>query len=139
MEGLRCQIEKDLHEALEGEWGLPVELTTPDGKTQKYSVNNPSELLKGQVLYFSKVENPEVGSVIVNQPCVTLRISSLIKTPQASEKWLIRMPISPRPPYVFQSFAFTCDRFPESGTDIGFIRIYPEKIEQDGAGPTPIS
>jgi len=131
MENLRAQIEADLHESLEGEWGLPVELTNPDGQTQRMSMNNPTELLKGQCLYFSRQENPATGEmIIVNQPVVTLRISSLIAEPRPGEKWYIKFPTFPRAGAPMRSWVFTPTKAPEHGTDIGFIRIYPQRIEQ---------
>jgi hypothetical protein len=131
MENLRAQIELDLHESLEGEFKIAVELTSPDGVKQIYSKNNPSELLGGQVLYFSKRADPETGEIIVvNQPVVTLRISSLTTVPKAGESWYIKMPISPEIGAAKERFVFTATRSPEHGTDIGFIRIYPQRIEQ---------
>ena len=131
-ENLRAQIEADLYESLEGEWKLPVELTSPDGETQIYSANDPDELLGGQVLYFSRRENPETGEVmIVNQPVVTLRMSSLDRVPADGETWYIKMPISPVEGAPMRSFVFTATRAAEHGTDIGFIRLYPQRVEQD--------
>ena len=131
MINLREQIERDLADSLEGEWKVPVELTTPDGQRQIYSVNNPSARLGGQVLYFSRQENPVTGeAMIINQPVVTLRVSSLIRIPRAGETWFIRMPVSPRPGADWESFVFTHDRNPEDGADIGFIRIYPQRAKQ---------
>jgi hypothetical protein len=137
VEDLRAQIEIDLHESLEGEWKMAVELTSPSGETQKYSKNNPDELLGGQILYFTRRENPNTGEIeVVNQPVVTLRISSLNIVPQNGEKWYIKMPISPVANTEKESFVFTPTRSIESGTDIGFIRIYPQKIINTGS---PIS
>jgi len=139
MDNLRAAIESDLHESMESEWGMPVELTSPDGETQRFSLNNPLELLKGQVLHFSRRENPDTGEpVVVDQPVISLRISSLIRVPQAGERWFIRFPISPRPGAAYVSRIFTPDRSPEHGSDIGFMRIYPQKID-GGTGPEPIS
>lgn len=131
-ENLRAAIESDLYESLESEWKIPVELTSPDGERQIYSANNATELLGGQVLYFSRSENPETGEMmIINQPVVTLRISSLERVPQDGETWYIKMPISPVRGAPKISFVFTPTRASEHGTDIGFIRIYPQRIEQD--------
>jgi hypothetical protein len=131
MENLRAQIESDLHESLEGEWKMPVELTSPDGQVQRYSLNNSSQLLGGQVLYYSRREDPETGeSIIINEPVVTLRISSLIRVPRAGENWYIKMPISPIEGALKERFVFTPTRSPEHGTDIGFIRIYPQRVEE---------
>jgi hypothetical protein len=140
MENLREAIEHDLYDALEREWKMPVEITSPSGETQRYSLNNPSELLGGQVFYFSRRENPETGEpIVINQPVVSLRISSLIRVPKAGEKWFIRMPISPARNAPKVDFCFTSDRAPEHGTDIGFMRIYPFKIDDETPGPVPVS
>lgn len=132
MENLRATAEKDLYESLESEWKMPVELTSPNGIRQIYSANNPTELLGGQVLYSSRRENPETGEVIVvNQPVVTLRVSSLVRIPKAGEKWYIKIPTGYEPNAVKQSFVFTPDRSPENGTDMGFIKLYLQRISQD--------
>jgi len=130
MENLRAAIEKDLHDSIESEWKMPVELTSPDGEKQIYSLNHPDELLGGQILYFSQRENPITGGMeIINQPIVVLRISSLIRVPRQGETWYIKMPISPIEGAEKISFVFTPTRAYEHGTDIGFIRIYPQRIE----------
>jgi hypothetical protein len=141
MESLRATCERDLHETLEGEWKIPVQLTSPDGQTQIYSVNDPSELLGGQVLNFSRRENPETGeTTIVDQPVISLRISSLTRVPLAGERWFIRFPISPRPGAPLVSRVCTSDRSPEHGSDIGFLRLYVQKVDQSaGPGPEPES
>ena len=132
MENLRSTAEKDLYESLESEWKMPVELTSPSGIKQVYSANNPTELLGGQVLYSSRRENPETGEIIVvNQPVVTLRVSSLVRVPQAGETWFIKIPVSPIAGAPKHSFVFTPDRSPEHGTDMGFIKLYLQRISQD--------
>lgn len=139
MENLRAKLESDLKDCLEGEWKAEVELTNPDGETQIYSKNNPTEKLGGQVLYFTRRLDPATGeAVVVNQPCVTLRITSLDRVPASGEKWFIKMPIAPQAGAAKQSFVFTPTRAIEHGIDNGFIRIYPQKIE-DINHPGPIS
>lgn len=139
MENLRQTMERDLGDCLEAEFKMPVELTSPDGETQIYSVNNPSQRLGGQVLYFSRRVNPETGeTIVINQPVVSLRISSLARVPREGERWFISMPIAPTANALWRQFVFTPDRAPEHGTDIGFIRIYPQRIEQE-ANPEPVS
>lgn len=136
MENLRQQIEADLHESIEGEWKVPVELTSPDGVKQIYSKNNPTELLGGQVLYFSRRDNPSTGEVVVvNQPVVTLRVSSLDRVPMSGETWAVKIPISPAPGAPEISFLFTATRAPEHGTDIGFIRLYLQRVGDISPGP----
>lgn len=131
MENLRAAIESDLHDSLEGEFGMAVEITSPNGETQIYSLNDPLELLKGQVLYFSRQVDPETGeTIVVNQPVVSLRISSLEVVPQPGENWYIKMPISPVQGAEKQSFVFTPTRSIEHGQDIGFLRFYPQRVEE---------
>lgn len=131
MENLRAQIEKDLGESMEGEWKIDVELTDPDGNVQTMSANDATKTLGGQVLYFSQPADPLTGEqTIVNMPVVSLRISSLDRVPANDEKWFIRMPISSLAGADKVSFAFTGTKAKEHGTDIGFIRLYPQKIEQ---------
>jgi hypothetical protein len=142
MENLRAAIEADLADSLEGEWKMAVELTSPDGVEQIYqkdAAHIPANLLGGQVLYFTRRVDPNTGeNVIVNQPVCTLRISSLDRVPQDGEKWYIKMPTSPVAGASYGKFVFTPTRPTEHGTDIGFIRIYPQRIEQEG-GAGPIS
>ncbi len=138
MENLRAAIEKDLNDSLESEWKIDVELTSPDGEKQTKSKNDPAETLGGMVQYFSQRENPVTGEIeVVNQPVVSLRISSLDRVPEQGEKWYIKMPISPVAEADKVSFVFTPTRAFEHGTDIGFMRIYPQKIESEGV--TPVS
>ena len=130
MENLRETVELDLLETLEGEFSMRVELTTPEGQTQRYSMNDPDKFLTGQVLYFSKQENPVTGEpMIVNQPIVILRLSSLIREPQAGETWYIKFPKSPVFGAEMLPWVFTPDKSPEHSTDVGVIKIYPQKIE----------
>ena len=129
MENLRAAIEKDLGDSLEGEFKIEVELTAPNGQTQIYSKNNPTAKLGGQVLYYTHIENPTTGEqIVVNEPVLSLRISSLNIVPKSGETWHIKMPTSPVAGAVKKDFVFTATRAIESGTDIGFIKIYPQRI-----------
>jgi len=137
MENLRAATENDLHDSLEGEWKIPVELIDPDGNVQNMSALNPLETLGGQVLYYAKQMQPESGEpVVVYQPVVTLRIASLRRVPVPGERWIINMPIGPRVGDPIYSFPFGVDKSLMHGTDIGFIRFYPQRIDQ---GSEPIS
>ena len=132
MINLRTQIELDLADTVEAEFKMPVQLTGPDGITQVYKKDSITDLLGGQVLYTTRRVNPETGEVIiVNEPVVTLRISSLNRVPQNGERWYIKFPVSPVVGATYQSFTFTPTRATEGGQDIGIIKIYPQRIEQD--------
>jgi hypothetical protein len=132
---MRAQIEKDLGVTLEGDYGLPVELTGPDGEEITTSANsvdpqNP-EPLYGQVLYTTTRMNPDTGEeMVVNEPVVVLRRSSLSRIPEPGENWFVRFPKDPDRTAELSDFAFTPDRAPEGGRSIGFIRLYPHKAEQ---------
>jgi hypothetical protein len=135
VENLRYQIEQDLHESVEGEWKIPVELTGPDGITQTHSANNTDELLGGQMLNFTSPEDPITGeATIVNNPILVIRISSLDRVPANGEKWYIKVLYSE----IFdnkldESFVITKTRAKEDGSDIGFVRLYMRQVESTGS------
>ena len=127
---LREQVEKDLGESLESEWGLPVVLIDPDGVKYDTSASDPVKSLVGQVLYGKKEFNPDTGQdVYINTPIVTLRVTSLARVPVNGEKWGIKIPTSPSTTAPLVDFIFN-GRPLEGGTSLGFIRIYPQKAEQ---------
>lgn len=131
MENLRQAIENDLGDSLEGEFKVNVVLISPDGEEQHYSLLDPISELGGRVQYYSVQESPTTGQpVVVDQPIVCLRIASLIRVPQPGERWIIKMPVSPRVGASISSYSFNVDKSPMHGTDIGFIKFYPQKMEQ---------
>ena len=136
MLSLREQIEKDLDISLEnGGWGLPVELTGPDGIEIKTSANSPDPAaplsLMGQVLYTTVRVNPATGEeMVANAPVVVLRRSSLARIPEDGEKWFVKFPKDPSLTADLEDYAFTPDRASEGGRSIGFIRLYPTKVTQ---------
>lgn len=132
-ENLREQLEQDLGESLEGEWGLPVVLIGPDGVKYDTSANDPTKSLSGQVLYGKKEFNPDTGQEIyINNPIVTLRISSLARVPQNGEIWSIQIPTTPSTTAATSTFIFN-GRPLEGGASLGFLRIYPHKAVQADA------
>jgi len=137
MESLRETAEQDLYDCIESELGTVIELTSPDGATQKYSANNPTELLRGSIRMYSRGENPETGEpIVVDKPSVTLRTSSLTRVPAPNEKWFIRFATSPVHGAPMKQFLFSIDRAYEKGTDLGIIKIMPQTIENDTVIPT---
>jgi hypothetical protein len=132
MENLRHRIEHDLGQSLEGEWGVPFELTSPDGQIQRYSLNQPGEQLVCQALNFSRRENPSTGeTMVVDQPVISVRLSSLIRVPSAGETWYIKVFWSRVGLGSDMKYLFSSDRAPEHGTDIGFMRMYLQRIDSD--------
>lgn len=130
--GLRADIELDLAETLEDldDFGLPVELVTPDNVTQTYSANDPTKLLSGQIIYDTFVDVPETGArVTIHKPVVTLRRSSLVRVPVNEESgWLVRIPSTPR--QGASIITYTIEEATEDGNAIGFIRLYLVRIRQ---------
>lgn len=127
---LRKQAEADLATTLEKEWGLPVVLISPDGEIINTSVNS-GEVLVGQVLYDTVMTNPATGEpVIVNNPIVTLRRSSLSRVPAPGEKWIVKIPITPDPDASLTEFVVSPTRSSEGGRSIGFIKLFLRKAKQ---------
>lgn len=127
---LREQLETDLGQTLENEWGLPVILIAPDGVKYGTSANDATKPLTGQVLYGKKEFSPDSGQEIyINTPIITLRISSLARVPQNGETWSIQIPTTPSTTAAKSTFIFK-GRPLEGGASLGFLRIYPHKAVQ---------
>jgi hypothetical protein len=128
---LREQIEADLEVTLEGDFGLPVVLIAPDGAKQTLKKDATTPLL-GQIIYDTRIENPETGQeIIVHKPVVTLRRSSLERIPESLEKWVVKIP--PVPQYITdeeQMISFSLEDPKEDGGSIGFIRLYLKELDQ---------
>jgi hypothetical protein len=126
---LREQIEADLEDTLEGDFGLPVILIAPDGTIYDKSANQPTEDLMGQILYDTSVLDPDTGiEIIVHKPVITLRRSSLTVVPQDGEDWAVQIPITPSLTATKETFKL--ERPVEEGGAIGFIRLYLMRAEQ---------
>ena len=121
---LREQAEADLAVSLEDQtagFGLPVELIGPDGT--RYTG------LVGQVLYDTTEVNQETGApLIVHNPVVTLRRSSLTVVPVNGEDWACRIPITPSTTAALATFMV--EQVSEDGGSIGFIRLYLTRAAQ---------
>ncbi len=127
---LREQVESDLAESLEGDFGLPIELVSPDAVIINTRQSDGAQL-KGQVLYNSKNVDVETGlPIVVNNPVVTLRRSSLSRIPVAGENWIVRIPKNPSETDTLIDFAIDPSRPPESGQSIGFIKLYLRAVQQ---------
>lgn len=127
---LRERVERDLEKSLEGDFSLPVELITPNAViiNTRQSDGTP---LKGQVLYNSKDVDVETGlPIVVNNPVVTLRRSSLSRIPVAGEKWVVKIPKNPSETDTLITFAIDDSRPPESGQSIGFVKLYLRAVKQ---------
>lgn len=122
MVNLREQCESDLAFSLEGAWSFSIELTSPDGEVNSY---------KGQILYDVVRTDPVTGDpVILNDPIVVLRKSSLSRVPIAGERWYVRIPVEPSVTAPLNNFIIDSTKPPEGGGSLGFIRLYLTKAIQ---------
>jgi hypothetical protein len=129
--GLREIAEQHLNITLEGRFGLPVELIGPDGIPQIYSENDPTTLLQAQVLYDTTVQNPETGEeVIIPEPNISLRRSSLVRIPLAGEHWFIKIPETPSATAPKEEYVLSSDLAPQDGRSLGIVRLYLTKAKQ---------
>lgn len=130
MPGLRTRAIADMKRLNLRDWSDIVELTDPDGN--RYTTDNETgETLKAvQILYDYRRVNPMTGEeIIVNEPVVTMALSSLARVPQAGETWFIKIPTETGST-TLENFLLTPDRSPEGGKSLGFIRLYPIKAGQ---------
>ena len=130
MPNLRELAESDLDTTLEGDYGLPVELTDPDGVI--YTTKKDStDLLMGQILYDTVLVDPAtLEQMTVNLPIVSLRRSSLDRIPLAGETWHVRIPVTPSLTATKVDFLISGDRAHGGGASIGFIKLYLQKATQ---------
>ena len=130
---IRAQILDDLAITLEdGDgYGLPVELTGPNGQTQVFKKGSTTEKLMGQVLYNTFSFNPDTGEdMVADDPIVVLALESLDVIPQNNETWLIRIPGNPRPDAQMVSYVRTPTKAMKFNSSIGFVRIYLSSVQQ---------
>lgn len=120
-------LETDLGTTLESDFAAPVTLITPDGLLLNTSLHGGP--LLGKVQYDYKRQEPSGEIVVVKEPLVILRISSLSRAPKGGEKWLISIPTSPADPTP-RTFVLDESQAPERADTIGFIRLFPKKAVQ---------
>lgn len=129
MINLREQAEKDLAFTLEGDFKLPVVLWGPDGLKQDKSANDITSDLGGMIQYDSVRMNPESGEqMVVNEPIVVLRRTSLTRIPLPGEKWVVQIPTTPSVTATKENFMISAARSPEGGGSVGFIRLYLQRV-----------
>jgi hypothetical protein len=128
---LREQVENDLSVTVEGtDWGLPVTLISPDGITQTLKKDS-TDRLQGQVLFDTRGADPETGMpIVVGEPNVSLRISSLDREPLAGERWAVKIPLSPSITAPLVTLLMSEVRPPERGASIGFVKLFLQNAIQ---------
>lgn len=122
---LRELAESHLAQTLENpdHFGLPIVLIAPDGTEY--------DAVYGQVLYDTHQFDDGLGiDVVVPNPVVTVRKSSLTRIPLASEKnqWAVRIPSTPS--LTASTETYLMGRVSEDGDSIGFLRLYLSKTVQ---------
>lgn len=128
---LRERVESDLATSIEGRWGLPVSLVSPDGVRQDYKKGSLTQRLKGQIIYDIVRLNPDTGEeVVIRTPVVSLRRSSLERIPLAGENWIVEIPETPSESADLAPYVLSFNRPPEGGQSVGFIRLYLQQVEQ---------
>lgn len=121
MVDLRATIESDLGDILEGDFGLPVTLTSPAGVT---------ETVMGQVAYDTREYNPITGAErVINLPVITVRRSSLSTIPADGEFWSIQIPSTPTVTGTLETYVLS-DRPIKHGRSYGWITLYLTKASQ---------
>jgi len=100
-----------LKKMIEGNYGLPVELTAPDGTEIK--LNEDGVTLKGEILYDREAIDPESGDLItVQEIMVSLRKTALSRIPLAGEIWKVAIPLNPALPTVLTTHLINADKAP---------------------------
>jgi hypothetical protein len=126
---LREKAESLLGLTLEGPFGLPVELTDPDGVI--YTTTANGDELRGQALGHRTTINPDTGvELVVVNPILVLRRSSLTRIPEDGEVWHVRMPLDPSETATKHDFILDQSKSIEGGRSLGEIRLYLKNAVQ---------
>jgi hypothetical protein len=121
--------ESDLEDAIEGEFGVPVTLVSPDGQTIAATVDGRP--LVGKVRWAQPEVNPETGiAVAVPNPVVTLRRSSLARVPATGENWWVIIPSGPRSDAAPEHFVLDSAYAVEGSQTLGKVRLPLVKAKQ---------
>jgi hypothetical protein len=121
--------ERDLGDTIEGEFGVPVTLISPDGETVNTTADGRP--LLGKVRWSQPEVNPETGvAVAVPNPVVTLRRSSLSRVPATGENWGVIIPSGPRPGAEPAAYTLDADYAIEGGQTLGKVRLPLVKTKQ---------
>ena len=126
---IRALAERDLGTTIEGEFGIPVTLITPEG--QRITETVDGRPLGGQVLWSQPTVNPETGEqVAVYAPVVILRRASLSRIPATGERWGVLIPDGPRADAVETSYLLDASYAVEGGKSLGKIRLPLVRAEE---------
>ena len=116
-----AMIESDLAETVESDFGTPVSLIDPQGNIINTSVYGGPLYGRYTDDYIQQGGNGE--QIIVPDPMLLLRISSLSRVPERSENWGV---LVNGKQYVLDGGT----KAPERADSIGYIRLFPRKVAQ---------
>ncbi len=125
------QRENDLKTIIEGDFGLPVILVSPDGVEYSKSFLDAEKDLVGKIDRSTFSFNPDNGeSVIVQKPVISIRINSLERVPKDGEKWVVKIPEKNQPTDAKIDYVLCNDKAVEMNTTIGYVKLYLMKVIQ---------
>ena len=124
---LRALAESDLAKTLENEtsgFGMEVIITL-------VSDSNVTQTLGGKIVYaYDEIESDTGLPIIINQPMVTLRISTLTSVPIDGENWYFDIPESPVVGASVKRYVYDSKCVRRGSKSIGFMS-YPLKNYED--------
>ena len=121
--------ESDLGDAIEGEFGVPVTLIAPDG--QRISETVDGRPLVGKVRWSQPEVNAQTGeAVVVPNPVVTLRRSSLSRVPATGEEWYVSIPESGKKGAPFEGYLIDTKYAIEGGYTLCKVRLPLVRVRQ---------
>jgi hypothetical protein len=118
---IKSLAEKDLQTTLEGEFGIPIVLTAPDGSVISKTVDGRPLLCKAA--WAQPTINADGQEVVVPNPVVWLRRASLARTPKSGEKWFVRIPVSPAEGAEMGNFLIDENYAVSGGRGLGRVRL----------------
>jgi len=122
VDNLREASESALECTLEGSWALPAELTDPDGTTTIY---------QGQVMFSYMDIRPDTGEpVVIENPVVTLRLSSMERVPEHGEVWVVRIPNKPSLSAPLVTYVLDKSKAARKDGSLGIITLYLKRAKQ---------
>ena len=118
---VRQLAERDLAVTLTGDdYGVPVKIIGPDGLD--YSTDTLGQPVRGRLVY-DHAEVNELGlTVVIENPCLTLRVSTLRRVPVAGERWEFKVPLAITDFTGLVSLFLDNDRPPVGGRSLGIRR-----------------
>ena len=125
MLNVRALAEADLAHTIEGEFASVIVLIGPDGAKQ--TVQGRVRLCKARI-------DTETGEqVVVPDPNVTVRRSSLSPVPATGESWYAQIPSGPRADSDTTTYRIDTSRAPQGGGTLGTLKFPLVRVAQTEA------